>query len=421
MTKLRPLTGLIVAACLVWTTPARADVVTDWNAVIVQYVSIGNPGATPSVPPGRGGPPGLLDIALVHLAMHDAVQAIEGNFRPYHYSDPSKRGIGRAEAAAAAAAHRTLVLLYPVHTGALDTFYNNYLTTNGLAGDPGLAVGEAAAISLHTNHYRAPVTLPPFFGAVETGKWRSTTSMTFLELTATEPFALKRSSQFRPPPPPPLRSFKYFREYEEVRKRGNAAAHPNAESDDGRFWSVNFIAQWNETLRHIADGHLTDINDSARLFALVNTAAADAAIAVWDSKLFYNFWRPSTAIQEGDSDRNPFTRGDVTWAPFLANPNYPDYVSGANGLTGAITGMLRLFFRTDKMDFSVKTTHPLVANPERFYERFSEAAEEVVDARIILGIHFRSADEEARRLGQRIALWTIIKELGPTRHHHKGH
>ena len=186
--------------------------VTDWNAVIVRYVSIGNPGATPPVPPGRGGPPGLLDIALVHLAMHDAVQAIEGNFQPYHYSDRSKRGIGRPEAAAAAAAHRTLVLLYPVHTGALDTFYNNYLMTNGLVGDPGLAVGEAAAISLHTNHYRAPVTLPPFFGAVETGKWRSTTSMTFLELTATEPFALKRSSQFRPPPPPPLRSFKYFRE-----------------------------------------------------------------------------------------------------------------------------------------------------------------------------------------------------------------
>ncbi len=217
-------------------------------------------------------------------------------------------------------------------------------------------------------------------------------------------------------------SFKYFREYEEVKRRGNAAAHPNAESDDGRFWSVNFVAQWNETMRQLADRHLTDINDSARLFALTNMAAAGAAIAVWESKLFYNYWRPITAIQEGDSDSNRFTRGDVTCTPLLATPKYPDYVSGANGLTGAYTGMLRLFFRTDRMDFSVKTTHPLVASPEQFYHRFSEAAEEVVDARIILGIHFRSADEQARRLGQRIALWTIIKELGPTRHHHgRGH
>ena len=105
-------------------------------------------------------------------------------------------------------------------------------------------------------------------------------------------FALKRASQFRPPPPPRLRSFKYFREYQEVKARGNNAAHRNAESDDGRFWSVNFLSQWNEALRQISDANPTDVSDSARLFALANAAAADAAIAVWESKLFYNFWRP---------------------------------------------------------------------------------------------------------------------------------
>ncbi len=419
MPTLRILTGIVVGTCLIWAAPVRADVVSDWNAVTLLYVS-GNPAATPPIPAGRGGPPGLLDVALVHLAMHDAVQAIEGKFRPYHYSDRSKRGVGSPEAAAAAAAHRVLVLLYPGQQAPLDTLYTNYLTTHGLAGDPGLAVGEAAAVALHSNHYRAPVMLPAFFGEIETGKWRSAVPMAFLDLTVIEPYTLKRASQFRPPPPPRLRSFKYFREYLEVKARGNAAAHPNFETDDGLFWSVNFIAQWNETMRQLSDAHLTDINDSARLFALANAAGADAAIAVWESKRFYNYWRPITAIQEGDNDRNPLTRGDVTWTPLFGTPPYPDYVSGANGLTGAFTGMFRLFFGTDRMNFSVKTTQPQVANPERFYRRFSEAAEEVVDARIILGIHFRSADVEARRLGERIAHWAYkdILERVKGHHHH---
>jgi hypothetical protein len=144
--------------------------------------------------------------------------------------------------------------------------------------------------------------------------------MAFLYLAVSDPFTLKRVSQFRPEPPPPLRSFKYFREYQEVKRRGNAAAHPNSESDLARFWSVNFVTQWNEALRQISDANLTDTSDSARLFALANMAAADASMAVWETKRFYNFWRPSTAIQEGDNDGNLATRGDVTWTGFFSDP-----------------------------------------------------------------------------------------------------
>jgi hypothetical protein len=413
MTKLGTLTGIAVAACLSWVAPAHADVISDWNAATVLYVSAGDPSAVPPIPVGRGGPAGSLDIALVHVAIHDAVQAIEGRYQPYYYSDPTKFGIGSPEAAAAAAAHRVLVLLYPSQQGRLDDYYDDYLLDNGLADDPGLEVGEAAAVALYTSHYRPVISLPPFFGGINPGEWRSAVPMAFLYLGVSTPFTLNRISQFRPPPPPPMQSAAYFREYEEVRTLGRDTAHPNMQTDLARFWSGNFFAQWNEALRQIANAKPSDVGDSARLFALASLTVADTVMAVFESKRFYNFWRPSTAIQKGDDDPNANTAGDVTWAPWLADPPYPDYVSGANGVTAAFTGLLRLYFGTDNMDFSVKSIPLQAGNEERFYSSFSQAEEEVVDARILLGIHFRSADEEARRLGNRVAHWVIQQFLRP--------
>ena len=149
-----------------------------------------------------------------------------------------------------------------------------------------------------------------------------------------------------------MNSVRYFREYEEVKALGSASAHPNLQTDFALFWS-DFWVQWNEVLRQLATNKSLTVGDSARLFALANLAAADALVAVWESKRFCNFWRPETAIQLGDSDGNPLI-GDVTWKPFFSTPPYPDYVSGANGLTGAYLGTLQLYFGTDEMDFSVE-------------------------------------------------------------------
>jgi len=196
-------------------------------------------------------------------------------------------------------------------------------------------------------------------------------------------------------------------------------------TDLARFWSGNFIAQWNDTVRLIALDHQLSIGETARLLALANLAMADAAITVWDSKLHYHFWRPITAIRQAHTDPNPLTESDPSWTPFIQSPHfpagsqtpaYPDYTSGANGLTGADTAMLQLFFRTDEVDFEVyKATPaavPICTNP-RLFRRLSDAAQEVVDARILLGIHFRFADEEARKQGQRVALWAFSKYLRP--------
>ena len=399
MTRARTLT--LLALSLFVALPAYADSVTFWNNIIVNATQTGRPG-----------PPSLLDIALAQAAVHDAVQVIDKKYRPYHYTATQNAAASR-DAAVAAAAHRALVLLYPAQQAAFDAAYAAYVADHGLAGDPGIAIGEAAAVAVHANAYRAPVALPANFGNTAVGQWRSTVPFGFLTLAFTEPLTMNRIDQFRPQPPPPLTSTRYARDYAEVAAVGSATAHPNPDTDRARFWSGNFFVQWNETLRQLAEAHVPDTGDRARLFALANLAAADAAIAIWDSKYFYNFWRPVTAIASGDVDGNAKTHVDAGWTTLFPTPPYPDYVSGANGITGAFTGLLRLFFDTDAMSFTVKNPAAVVLDHEREYTSFSQAAQEVVDARVLLGIHFRFADEEGRRLGERVAHWTFQKFLRP--------
>jgi PAP2 superfamily len=409
MTRARTLAVFAAGLCLLTSVKAYADPVTHWHTI-----------ATTAINAGRPGPPGLLDYALVQVAVHDAVQVIEGRFQPYYYSDPTRLGAGSTAAAVAAATHRALVRLYGANP-ILDAQYNAYILALDPTGtDPAVAsgvdIGEDAANALYENQYRSiPPGVPAFTGSNEPGQWRSSVPLTFLFLAFTEPFTLNRVDQFRPQPAPPMTSVRYARDYVEVQSIGSVLAHPDPTDPTtqlARFWSGNFPMQWNQAVRDIAAGELDNDGDRARLLALANLAAADAAMAVWDSKYFYNVWRPSTAIRNGDLDGNKRTDKDAAWAALFGNdPNYPDYVSGANGLTGAVTGMLRLFFASDAMNFNVKNA-PL-NTIVREYSSFSQAAQEVVDARVLLGIHFRFADEEGRRLGERVAHWTFQKFLRP--------
>lgn len=415
----------ILAALLICGIPGTAayaqDPVSDWNAIAVQYIQIGNTAVTPPVPGGRPGPAGLLDLAILHAAVHDAVQAIEGRFEPFHYADPTRRGVGSPAAAVAGAARRMLLLLYPQHQAAVEGEYALYLSAHGLAGDPGLDTGDAAAAAVHAAHYRPTVPFE-FTGRAGIGQWNSTRNMAAAFLVLTRPFTFDRASQFRPEPPPPIVSEIYRRDYDEVRARASVNSHPNAATDMTKFWSssFNYFTQLDEALRRIAAPRL-GVGDSARLFALASLARADAIIAIWDSKHHYNFWRPSAAIPAGDEDGNGKTAGDLSWLPFFttlgqAEPPYPDYVSGANGLVAALTGTLRLFFDSDELAFSVRNpADSTLADQERYFTRISDVERELVEARLLLGLHFRTADEEGRRLGLRIAGWTFKKVLGPVR------
>lgn len=402
----------IVAFILAVPASASADAVGDWNAIAVQATVTG----------ARPGPTGALDIAVVQAAVYDAVQAIDGRFKPYHVEIPG--AFGSPVAAAAKAAHDVLVSRFPAQAASLDTTYHSYLASHFLAeDDPGVFVGAIAAagiIALRANDGSFPVPAPaPFFGGTNPGDWRPTSPgvpMLAPWLSSVTPFTIKSPSQFRPGPPPALNSPEYTRDYNEVKDFGalNSVLRTPEQTDLAQFWFANYPVLWNKVLRDIAGANVDNIGDSARLFALADMAIADAVITCWDSKTAYAFWRPITAIRLGDDDGNPRTAGDSTWTPLVVTPPYPDYTSGANSITCAATRALALFFGTDEMTFQVTTTNPGPTIVDtRTYNRFSDVAEEVVNARVYDGIHFRFADTEARKQGRHVAQWAFGHFLQP--------
>jgi hypothetical protein len=398
---------------------ARADAVTDWNAIAIQTI-VGvpsHPGAT-----------ALLDSAMVQAAVYDAVEAIDGRFRPYHVHIAGASG--SPAAAVAKATHDVLVSRFPSLTASLDMTYHDYLAAHGLAeSDPGVDVGQQAAagiIALRANDGSFPLNPPPFIGGTGPGVWRPTPS--YLPgpppsnspalapwLATVTPFTLNSPSQFRAVPPPSLTSRRYATAFNEVKAIGSASSsvRSSEQTELALFWAANFQVIWNQVLRDIATAHVHNIDDSARLFALANLAMADSIITAWDSKFHYVFWRPLTAIQEADNDGNPETDSDPNWQPLINNPNYPDYTSGANNVTAAATRALALFFGTNEMTFSVTTTNPAALQQVRTYNRFSDVAADLVNARIYEGIHFRFADVQARKQGRHVARWVFSHFLRP--------
>jgi hypothetical protein len=406
---------LFLAVIIAIPNSIKADAVSDWNAIAVQATITG----------GRPSPTNVLDIAMVHAAIYDAVQAIERKFEPYYVE--INGASGSPIAAAAKAAHDVLVNRFPAPEQAnlIHTTYVRYLMDHGLSEtDPGVEVGAKAAagiIALRACDGSFPVPAPPpFTGGTGAGVWRPTPPgnqpMTAPWLGLVTPFVLTRPSQFRSAPPPDLASRQYARDYEEVKTVGalNSSVRTPEQTDMAHFFAGNTPVIWNRTLREVSDAHNDNIADSSRLFALASMAIADTLIAVWNAKTHYVFWRPITAIREGDNDGNPLTAGDAAWVSLITTPSYPDYTSGANGFASAVTHTLEHFFGTDHMTFSLTTTNvgPTVEDT-RMYQRFSDVRADVVDARVYSGIHFRFADVAARKLGKEVADWTFKNFLRP--------
>jgi hypothetical protein len=412
----------ILAILLAMPSLVRADAVTDWNAIAVQTIS--------AATPARPAPVAFLDMAIVQAAVYDAVQAIDKRFKPYHVEIPGASG--SPEAATAKAAHDILVNLFPAQTTFLDATYAQYLVNHGIApDDPGVAVGATAAagiIALRTDDGRFPPNQVPFTGGLGLGEWRPTESfigtppappsfapMLTPWLANVTPFTLKSGDQWRAKAPPALTSREYTRDYKEVKTMGARfdSGRTPEQTDLAIFWAANYMALWNRAARDLAAARVDNIGDSARLFALVNFSMADAIITAWDTKVAYIFWRPITAIRLGHSDTNPATIGDPDWQPLINTPNYPDYTSGANNVTGAATRALALYFGRDNITFTVFTTNPGAIQQTRVYSRFSDAAEDVVVARVYEGIHFRFADAEGRKQGRHVAQWVFGHFLKP--------
>ena len=453
MKKLLAAATLVIVCVLL--SPARSatiDPVVYWNGVAEAAFAR-------AVAAGRPGQIGTLDFVMVHIAVHDAVQAFEKRFQPYHMPGIPRPSSGSPAAAVAKAAHDVLVNLYPSQAPmtpaqiGLDETYKMYLDANGLAvDDPGVFVGQQAALDI-INQRTLDGRFPPldprpcgpgvgvnciFRGGTGPGEWRPTESfnlppgavpptppgpppsnapMAVVWLGSVTPFTLTSPQQFRPEPPPPLTSREYTRNFNEVKALGSltGSSRTPEQTDLGYFYADNFVLLWNRALNRIAADHIHSTGDAARFFALVYLAAADAGITAWDSKKFFDFWRPLTAIREAATDGNPLTVADANWKPLINTPNYPDYTSGANNLTGSVTRMAALFFRTDRMTFTINSNYPLAQVKTRTYRRFSDAARDVVNVRIYQGIHFRFADVVARHQGRQVANWAFKHFLRPIR------
>jgi hypothetical protein len=419
-----------IAASLVVTTivalnlspVARGDAVTDWNTIAVDTIS--------AATPPRPGPVPFLDIAVVQAAVYDAVQAIGGRYKPYKVEISGASG-SSPEAAVAKAARDVLISIFPDKSESLDLMYRGYLVKKGLKeNDPGVAVGEKAAaniIAAHASNVRVPNPSPdPFRGDTKPGMWRPTISyqygpppsnsaMATPWLSAITSFTLNSDDQFRAKPPPALTSEEYTKAYNEVKDLGSLAKSKRNEQQEelAQFYAGDFFKLYHNILQEATKKRVDKIDDSARLMALSTMAVADAVVTCWDSKRHYVFWRPITAIQEGENDGNPNTVGDPNWQPFLNTPPYPDYTSGANNLIGSLTRTFSLFFGKDDVPLTVTSMNPKSTQKTREYKKFSDMASDMIETRILHGLHFRFADEAARDQGRQVAEWVFSHVATP--------
>jgi hypothetical protein len=230
-----------------------------------------------------------------------------------------------------------------------------------------------------------------------------------------QPFVLESPSQYQSKGPLDVRSRAYAKEYNEVKVLGEPDG-PRSDKQNAiaRFYTVHPVELFNRTFRVIAEQRGLSVADEARLFAMINMAGADGLINCWSDKAFFNFWRPITAIHEGDNDGNRRTDGDPGWTSFVPTPPYPEHPSGYNCVTGAMMHTAEDFFGK-KMTFSVVRVVPNEPDVTRVYERFTDVIDDTIDARIYQGIHFRTAEVQGARIGEHVAHWLDKHYFRPVR------
>ncbi len=387
----------------------RADVVTDWNQIALNTASA----ISPRFPPQTRG------LAMVHVAMFDAVNSIDHRFSSYATRVDAPSGAS-PEAAAATAAHRVLLTLAPTQQVNLDAAYATSLgqIPDGVSKTDGITVGEAVAgaiLALRSGDGSAitlPYTQPP-----APGIWQPTPPL-FLPANDVAwgnvlPFTMRSGSQFLPGPPPALTSERYTEDFNEVKRLGsiNSTERTPEQTEVANFWVEASSITWNRIARLAAAAHGNSLSDNARLFALLNMAGADGIISGFNTKYTYNFWRPVTAIRAADTDGNPDTAADLTWTPLVTTPRFPDYTSNHCIYSAAVARVLASFFHDDDFDFSI--TSSTAPGALRSYHSFSQAADEVGNARVWVGFHFRTACKLGLIQGKQVGRFAFEHYLRP--------
>ena len=359
---------------------------------------------------GQPPPVAVLHLAMVHGAVYDAVNAIDGGFEPYlELEGPPAKHWYSKNAAAATAAYEVLKYLLPARTAQLDGYYNSSLAVipNGVAQNGGVSVGEAAAEAMFDAREDDgdPGTAVYPVGTL-VGEWRPVpfpTGPNVLRwIGQVRPFLIEDASDFATVGPQPLASTAYATEFDQVKALGGTTStvRTQDQTDQARFWTDHAVGMWTRIFRQVSISQKLSIVENARYFAMLYLTGADALIACFEDKATKSFWRPQTAIQDTADDGNEATQSDTGWTSLVGNPGYPDHPSGHNCVSGSFVRTLRDFFGTNQMSFSA--THSTLGL-RRTFTRFSDAIDEVLWARVYGGLHFWSADEQGAQLGREVA------------------
>ena len=398
-------------------TLMAADMVLEWNAAAVEATRVAK--LSPPVQTRA--------LAMVQGAVFDAVNGIERGFAPYLVDQHTARWAS-AEAAAATAAHDVLVGLLPTQQATLDTALTSSLAKvpDGRAEDAGVAFGKLVAHRMLAERADDGSTdvvtyvpgtdpddwqpTPPGFAAPLTPQWATL-----------QTFAINSPNQFRPGPPPAINSPEFTAAFNEVKAIGksDSTTRTAEQTEIARYWAgpsgtVQPPGHWNRIAREVGEAQGNTLAENARMLALLDISMADALIASWDAKFAYNYVRPVTAINNGDSDPNPDTAGDAAWLPLLTTPGHPSYMSAHSSISSAAATALGNFFGTDAIPFSdTAELTPGGTQVTRSFDGFSDAAQEAGVSRIYGGIHWSFDNQAGLQTGHSVGEFIADHLLQP--------
>lgn len=431
--------ALFLLLTLGWSRLVRADAVTDWNE------NAGEAAKAACLSPADDPLHESRLYAMVHIAVHDALNAIDRRSRPYTFDSQAPSGAS-TDAAVAAAAHDVLVALinqnpsiFPPEciAAGLASVEADYTAALGAipagsAKAQGITVGQAAAVAilaLRANDGSGTLFIDTAYPqGTQPGQWRFTPGFPFAVAPGwanVTPFVLRDASQYIPGPPYKLTSKKYAEDVNEVQRLGvkTGSTRTPEQTQIAHFWVESSPLSWNRIARAVSASEGLDLWENARLFGLLNIATADGYIGTFDTKYHYNFWRPVTAIQLADTDGNPATTADPAWEPLLPTPPAPDYDSGHSVEGGTAAQVFKRFFKDDDISFTAcSLSLPLAAERcggasevRRSFTSFTQAAEENGVSRIYNGFHFRDAVNTGIKHGRKIADRAVNRFLKPVR------
>jgi hypothetical protein len=386
---------------------AAGNVITEWNEKAVGIVQP----ATGPLPPLA-----VRNIAIVHVAMFDAVNSIEPRYKPY-ITRPSATPDTSKEAAAAAAAGAVLEKLTPDAAADVQSTLTSYLATlpDGEAKTKGINLGqEVAAKILEAREKDGASAADAYRPRTKPGVYIPTPITFGWQLATMTPFALASPWQFRAKPPPSLKSAEWARDYNEIKDFGakNSTKRTARQSEDARFWLNVGPRVYSPLARQIVIAKNMDVLDSARLMALFSIASADALIAVMDSKYKYEFWRPITAIRNGDIDGNPATERVASWQPIDTTPMHPEYPCAHCIVSSSVAAVIKGLLGSDEIP-EVSLTSSFVPGIAHRFITLQAFTEEVANARVYAGFHYRFSTVAGDEMGQKIGTYVVKSVMQP--------